>query len=138
MTTKPNRKLALWTQVDGATLTRSNPKLIARAKPRKPVRPRSKAMEAKMKIYRARVSVWIVGKECQLWGFDGNNGNPICNPAWHPATECHHKKGRGPNLMDESTWLPVCARGHGFIHNNPAKARELGLILPGWAEKERK
>lgn len=43
------------------------------------------------------------------------------------ATEIHHKRGRGPYLLDETTWLPVCHRCHRFIEENPVQAKELGL-----------
>lgn len=45
------------------------------------------------------------------------------------ATEVHHKAGRtGTNFLDEATWLPVCRRGHVWIHEHPGKARERGWL----------
>lgn len=44
--------------------------------------------------------------------------------------DVHHKKSRtGLFLFDIRYWLPVCAECHRFIHDNPAKAIELGLTL---------
>lgn len=44
------------------------------------------------------------------------------------ATQVHHKRGRiGDNLLDQKTWLAVCASCHKFIEENPAKAKDLGL-----------
>lgn len=44
------------------------------------------------------------------------------------ATECHHKKGRiGKNLLDRSTWLPVCRNCHDIIENEPEMAKEKGF-----------
>lgn len=45
------------------------------------------------------------------------------------ATQVHHKSHRiGPNLLDESTWLPVSHQGHCLIHASPALARERGWL----------
>ena len=47
-----------------------------------------------------------------------------------PATQIHHQRGRvGKLLLDERYWIPVSAEGHRWIHDNPAKAREMGFIL---------
>lgn len=43
------------------------------------------------------------------------------------TTETHHKKGRGPYLLDQSTWLPVCSSCHHWIEEHPDKAKFLGL-----------
>jgi hypothetical protein len=33
------------------------------------------------------------------------------------TTDCHHKKGRGPHLLDTTTWLPVCRPCHQIIES---------------------
>lgn len=42
--------------------------------------------------------------------------------------DMHHTKGRGPFLMDETTWLPVCRHCHDYIHNHANWAREKGFL----------
>lgn len=45
------------------------------------------------------------------------------------ATDVHHVKGRyGGNYLNVTTWLAVCRHCHTYIHNNPAKARAMGLL----------
>ena len=45
------------------------------------------------------------------------------------AVDVHHTKGRtGGNYLDEKTWLAVCRPHHIWIHNNPSKARKMGLL----------
>ena len=45
------------------------------------------------------------------------------------ATDIHHMKGRGPYLLDTSTWLPVCRSCHNWIENNPEDSYDLGFSL---------
>lgn len=57
--------------------------------------------------------------------------NPRCAVYPHlPATEIHHKKGRGIYLNDVSTWLAVSRQGHRKIEENPEWAKEMGFSLP--------
>jgi hypothetical protein len=49
---------------------------------------------------------------------------PICTIQ---ATDIHHKKGRGPFLLDISTWIAVCRVCHTYIELHPIEAKELGL-----------
>lgn len=42
--------------------------------------------------------------------------------------DIHHTQGRGPNLLNEATWLPVCRQCHDWIHRNPSIAREKGFL----------
>lgn len=44
------------------------------------------------------------------------------------AVEIHHKKGRGKNTTDVSTFLAVCRSCHDWIHNNPKEAKELKFL----------
>lgn len=50
----------------------------------------------------------------------------VCNEA--PATEVHHRQGRGKNYLDTATWLPVCAGCHRAIHDHPLWARAEGYL----------
>lgn len=44
------------------------------------------------------------------------------------VTDIHHQKGRiGKNLLDQSTWLPVCRNCHDRIENEPEMAKEKGF-----------
>lgn len=46
------------------------------------------------------------------------------------ATDIHHKKGRiGKMLTDVKFFMAVCRDCHTWIHDNDAKARELGFLL---------
>jgi len=47
-----------------------------------------------------------------------------------PATECHHRKGRGQFLLDESTFMAVCSDAHKSIHSNTKLSYERGWMLP--------
>jgi hypothetical protein len=44
------------------------------------------------------------------------------------TTQVHHSKGRiGDNLLDETTFVPVCHNCHRWIEENPIKAKEYGF-----------
>lgn len=46
------------------------------------------------------------------------------------ARDIHHKWGRnGDRLLDEAYWVGSCRDCHNWIHANPAKAKELGLLI---------
>lgn len=63
--------------------------------------------------------------------------NPFCLAGIPPAlcnchyytNDVHHLQGRGPNLLVESTWMPICRSCHTWLHQNPGPARKLGLIV---------
>ena len=45
------------------------------------------------------------------------------------STEIHHLRGRAGNLItDERYLLAICRDHHRFIHDNPKKARAMGLL----------
>ena len=52
------------------------------------------------------------------------------NTKWIELTEdVHHVRGRaGLLLFDIRHWLAVCRPCHGWIHANPKRAHELGLL----------
>lgn len=58
--------------------------------------------------------------------------NPICQVRVScfgmPTSDVHHLKGRGIYLLVVETWRACCTKCHRFIHRNPAKAYELGLL----------
>lgn len=96
-----------------------------RQKPMKRTRLRwvSPAKAKRDRAYNARVRVWKVE-------------NPWCKACWpifgrlpRPTSDCHHMAGRsGPNLMDETTWLPTDRECHDWIGDNKRAARVLGLL----------
>lgn len=45
-----------------------------------------------------------------------------------PATEVHHKSGRGKFYLAESTWMAVCAGHHRLIHECPQQSRAFGYL----------
>ena len=47
-----------------------------------------------------------------------------------PATEVHHKRGRGKYLLDTTTWMAVSSENHKLIHANPKYSYEKGYMLP--------
>src|ERR1041384_8117276 len=70
-------------------------------------------------------------------------GRWFCVANWNgctgiPSDSPHHKFGRGPNLTNRSTYLPVCLSCHDKIHRHPALARLCNLLcLQGqWMKKQ--
>lgn len=54
---------------------------------------------------------------------------PNCVVCGGLATEIHHLNFRnGDRLLDERFWRGLCSEHHRYAHNNPAKAREIGLF----------
>lgn len=45
-----------------------------------------------------------------------------------PATECHHKAGRGSRTADPAHFMAVCSPHHRLIHAMPHWARENGYL----------
>jgi hypothetical protein len=43
------------------------------------------------------------------------------------ATDVHHTKGRGENLNDVSTWIPLCRTCHTYIELHPVEAKNLNF-----------
>ena len=67
--------------------------------------------------YNKEVKKWIVNKACQVCGLKAN--------------QCHHSRGRlGINLLDKSTWIPVCAKCHERIHRESKWAQENVNVKP--------
>lgn len=47
------------------------------------------------------------------------------------TTDCHHRAGRGSNLLDASTFIAVCRSCHNYIHDKMSaeERRERGLLI---------
>jgi len=45
------------------------------------------------------------------------------------ATDIHHKEKRGAHYLDESTFFAACRQHHNWIHQNPAEAKEMVLLV---------
>jgi hypothetical protein len=45
------------------------------------------------------------------------------------ASEIHHRARRGANYLDVSTFFAICRNHHRFLHDNPAEAKEMGLLV---------
>jgi hypothetical protein len=94
---------------------------------KEPVKKQSSQMAAMMRIYIPKAKKFIKGKMCAV----------LKNV---PATEVHHRAGRGINtyydewakerginlLLDERFWLPVSREGHTEIEKRPAWAKKMG------------
>ena len=55
--------------------------------------------------------------------------SPFCALCNQPATDIHHKEGRGSKTNDTATWLQTCRSCHINIHHHPSWAREQGYLL---------
>jgi len=85
------------------------------------LKPVSRKMSALKKQYMKQREVFLKSNpHCELLLATGNS---------MPATEIHHKKGRGKYLLDETTWMAVSSTAHRIIHDNPKWAKEQGYIL---------
>lgn len=102
------------------------PKKPKKTKPKKYIRPVSKALAKQLREY-AKESGWAKNHACRGWPLG------ICDKHFHMATDRHHSKGRiGSLLNDKRFWVPVCRKAHDWIGANPARAKEFGLILSNW------
>lgn len=114
---KPKKKygLALWKQIERANAA-------SPATKRNRIRSASPKRAKELAQYRKRVKEWIKDKICVS-----------CSGIIHltKAAECHHKFGRRGRLLNwENGWVALCSDCHHKIHNNPAWAREVGLLAP--------
>jgi hypothetical protein len=59
------------------------------------------------------------------------DSNPGCQASLpgcsNVSTDIHHKKGRGPFLLDVASWISVCRHCHTWIELHPKEAKELNL-----------
>jgi len=89
-------------------------------KPKKRINQYSKKMKGLLAIYNPRAKVY-------------KEENPYCEAkipgiCQYYTSDIHHKKGRGPYLLLEYTWMPICRMCHTWIDENPTEAREKGLV----------
>lgn len=89
-------------------------------KPRKRIPTVSAKRAVDNKVYRCRKAVFLKAHPICQWPVGAGCG---CSPV-----DLHHKAGRGKNFLNESTWLALCRPCHNWVHRNPSKARELGLL----------
>lgn len=88
------------------------------------LRQHSKTREKEMRLYYKERKEWL--------SLPANAACRIClcldrSPA--PATEVHHQRGRiGRLLRDQRFWIPSCRGCREVPHENPAWAREVGLL----------
>lgn len=54
----------------------------------------------------------------------------LCARCGSPATDLHHRKGRGPYYLDVSTWTALCRNCHRWVGTHPAAAIAAGLSEP--------
>ena len=61
--------------------------------------------------------------------------NPLCmvkvSGCMHNATDVHHTfagSNRDAFYLVQSTWKGVCRNCHNYIHENPAKSRDMGWL----------
>jgi hypothetical protein len=78
-------------------------------------------------IYRKKRAAYLQAHPfCEAWGIIW----PSLAKYTPHSTEIHHCSGRvGDKLNDESLWLAVCRSSHLWIHDNPAQARKIGLLV---------
>lgn len=58
-------------------------------------------------------------------------GTLACPPGPHPAAHAHHlaPSDRDRGIHDPDRGLAACARGHAYVHANPAEAYERGWLI---------
>lgn len=85
-------------------------------KKRTRISPISEKMAENLKVYR------ILRREFM-------EVNPNCQLCSRPATDLHHRAGRGKYLNDVLTFMALCRPCHNWIHENPKESRELLYLL---------
>lgn len=114
-----NRK-ATWTRVKGAK--------VSKPKPRKPVRKVSKSMAKKLREYYRKKAFFMSKPEnyfCRACK-DAYERGEIMAGLILVATDCHHSKGRGKHLLDETTYVPLCRPHHDMCKSDPRWALRFG------------
>ena len=137
---KPKWKKALWTKM------RNAPKTVVEKRAKRCRRVSKSLSKRKIEYYRER-NAWllmldnhlckaclpIVMHKAKLGEISHPVFGPVKIPYWlmtpKAATECHHTHGRvGKLLLFKPWWIAVCSDCHKWIHSNPERARELGLL----------
>lgn len=56
--------------------------------------------------------------------------HPVCAIcSQRKSTDVHHRKGRGPYLLDETTWMALCRPCHDHIHQNVGWSLTKGYLI---------
>lgn len=86
-------------------------------------KPKKTTIKSSVIEYRDRRKVFLMkNKRCSVLGPDGQ-----CKS---PATEVHHRLGRGRFLNVEETWMAVCSEcHHNKIHKETRWAHEMKYLL---------
>lgn len=99
-------------------------RLLKQDKPRKRIRQKSKRRVRDERVYTAKAAAYLATHpNCEAC--------PILRPEYpvNPSEHCHHTKRRGKFYLDETTYKAMCFTCHRWIHDNPAKSYELGLMI---------
>ena len=109
---------------------RTKPVARSRIHRRKPLRRISPKHAKEMRLYRAaRLAYLEDHPKCHVCYQEFREGGKRYFDV-RPATEIHHKKGRGKLLLAQEFWIGTCAECHTHIHRNPKLAMKAGLLLP--------
>lgn len=80
----------------------------------------SDSLRAKLELYKELRPEFLKGKNCEY------PKEPF--GCLNPASQIHHRKGRGKYLLDRRTWLAVCGLCHHYLETHKKEARKLGII----------
>ncbi len=57
--------------------------------------------------------------------------HPVCEArlpgCTYNSTECHHSRGRGEFMLDQTTYKALCEHCHRYVELHPIEAKKLGL-----------
>lgn len=112
---------------------------------RKRIAPVSKRRQKTTHAYRKAAKAFVEeavdrGERCPVVAAvkELREGRKYGHPISDRLNEVHHMRGRaGALLMAKQFWLAVSKQGHRWIHENMAKARELGFLcaLGDWGRQ---
>lgn len=92
---------------------------------KKPLKKIGRSKRNKLKSYFALTKEFLALPENEFCGVCRALGYSHPNP----ATEVHHQRGRNGRLLtDTRFWIPSCYYCRLWPHENPALARQLGLL----------
>lgn len=88
------------------------------------IRPVSKKRGEQLKIYKSLRQEFLKANPlCQ------NVDCPTLNGHRRTATEVHHSRGKTGTMLLQVKWFrALCSWCHRWVHDNPNKARVLGLL----------
>ena len=85
-------------------------------KPRKRIKPKSAKQAVEDRTYAHLCKLFLTSHPfCQR-----------CKKA--PSCDVHHKKGRGKNHNNVTTWAALCRFCHEWCHQHPNQARQDGFL----------